>query len=220
MPSPGFRTLDPTEGLAGFDPPLLAPDDDTPLDIAEARSWATWQLAATALVAAIVGMMVGYSGKKPGASGPTAGIVSLGPSSSPTAGKAPILAPTTAVPTTHPPTTVAASTGVTPTTAAGATATVLVPNTIGKGTSELPSFIVAGPWSIGWHFRCVQAPDGEAAFNVSVIPDGGGPATPAVDQTSRDAQGVTPQTASGKFHLRVTTDPACQWAVKVTGVAG
>jgi hypothetical protein len=53
---------------------------------------------------------------------------------------------------------------------------------------------------------------------VQVIPDGGAP-LPGVDQTSREAQGITPQTATGRQHLKVTTDPACQWAVKVTGIA-
>ena len=221
IPSPPFRTAGTAEALTGLGPPVPAPDDDAPLDIAEARSWATWQLATTALAAAIVGMMIGYSGKKPGASGPTSGIVSLGPLSASPTGKPPTVAPTTVVLTTHPPTTVPPTTVPSaPTTLSGAVATVLVPNTVGKGTSDLPSFTVGGPWSIGWHFRCVQAPDGSAAFNVSVVPDAGGVASPAVDQTSRDAQGIANQTAPGKFHLKVTTDPACQWAIKVTGVAG
>jgi hypothetical protein len=160
-------------------------------------------------------MMVGYSGKKP-SSGDGTGrpIVSLG-----------ALAATT--PTTGggaPPTTAATETTVTTLAAApaGAVPTVLLPNTPGTGPSDLPAFTAAGPWNIGWHFRCVNTPAGTGTFTVEVVPDAGGPATPAaptIQQTSREGQGITPQTAPGRQHLKITTDPACQWAVKVTGIA-
>ena len=55
---------------------------------------------------------------------------------------------------------------------------------------------------------------------MAVVDEAGAPATPAptIEQTSREGQGVSPQTTSGRQHLRITTDPACQWAVKVTGI--
>jgi hypothetical protein len=162
-------------------------------------------------------MMLGYSGQKPSAgSGAARPIVALGglTSETPTTAPAPTATATTA-PTADP-----ASTATTATAPAGARTTILMANTPGQGPSELPVFTAGGPWSIGWHFRCVNAPGGTAAFTLQVIPDdAGGTPTPAVEQTSREAQGVTPETAPGRQHLRITTDPACQWAVKVTGIA-
>jgi hypothetical protein len=92
-------------------------------------------------------------------------------------------------------------------------------NTPGSGPSDLPAFTAAGPWSIGWHFRCVNTPAGTGTFTVNVVGDTGDPTTPAVQQTSREGQGITPQSAVGRQHLKITTDPACQWAAKVTGIA-
>jgi hypothetical protein len=162
-------------------------------------------------------MMVGYSGKKPSSGAGTGRpIVSLGAlaATTPTTGGG--AAPTTA------PTTAATETTVTAAAAAGAVPTVLLPNTPGTGPSDLPAFTAAGPWNIGWHFRCVNTPAGTGTFTVEVVPDAGAPATPAaptIQQTSREGQGITPQTAPGRQHLKITTDPACQWAVKVTGIA-
>jgi hypothetical protein len=175
------------------------------LGIRTARTWATWHVVTVATITWVVGMMVGYSGQKPSAaSGAPRPIVALGGLTTPSSSAAPTTSATTA--TTAP----AAPTG---------RPTMLMANTPGQGPSDLPVFTAGGPWSIGWHFRCVNAPGGTGTFTLQVIPDPGGTSIPAVEQTSREAQGITPQTAPGRQHLKVTTDPACQWAVKVTGIA-
>jgi hypothetical protein len=186
------------------------------LGIRTARTWATWQLVAACTATWVAGMMLGYSGQKPSAgSGAARPIVALGGLTS----EAPTTAPAPAAPATTSSTPDPASTATTGTAPAGARSTVLMANTPGQGPSDLPVFTAGGPWSIGWHFRCVNAPGGTAAFSLRVVPDPGGAPTPAVEQTSREAQGITPETAPGRQHLKVITDPACQWAVKVTGVA-
>jgi hypothetical protein len=168
------------------------------------------------MVAVVVGMIVGYSGKKPSASAgggagrPIVDLRGLTRSDSPTTTSPPATESTTS-------STAAPSTTAPPT---GATTKVLQPNTTGAGPKDLPSFTAGASWSIGWHFRCVAAPGGSAAFTVDVIPGPGGAAAGhAVEQAGNEAQGVSPQSTAGTVHLRVTTDPACQWAVKVTGVA-
>lgn len=210
------------EGASRTEPSWEAPGG---LGIEERRTWATWQLVLAAVVAAMVGMMIGYSGKR-GSKNAAAGTLHLSVGSiqprvgttttigGPTAvGPATTSAAPTTSPLTSPSSLPAAATGP---------VTVLVPNTIGSGPSDLPVFATAGAWTIGWQFRCVQAPGGSAAFTITVVPEGGSAdATPAVSQVSREAKGTSPQPASqGRQHLRVTTDPACEWAVKVTGVAG
>lgn len=186
------------------------------LGIRTARTWATWQLVTVGTVTWVLGMMVGYSGQKPAAGAGTARpIVALGGLTSPSN------APTTATTAAAEPTTAPAEPASSATTApapADSRPAILMANTPGQGPSELPAFTAAGPWSVGWHFRCVGTPSGTGTFTLQVVPDGGAP-RPAVEQTSREAQGVTPEAAPGRAHLKVTTDPACQWAVKVTGIA-
>ncbi|HEY4409071.1 MAG TPA: hypothetical protein VGO87_04265 [Acidimicrobiia bacterium] len=175
------------------------------------RTWATRHLVAGCTVALVAGMMIGYSGKKPSAGdGAAKPIVALGSLTSP----APAGGTTSTTDTT-------ATTGTTATTSPAATEakpTVLMANTPGQGPSELPVFAAGGPWSIGWHFRCVNAPGGTGTFTLQVIPAGDGAPQPAVEQTSREAQGISPEAAPGRQHLKIITDPACQWAVKVTGI--
>lgn|GEM_PF-6420216 len=166
----------------------------------------------------VVGMMIGYSGQKPSSDAAPRPIVALGGVASPE----PTTATATATTTTTTASPTAGPAATTTTTAPGAAAgppTVLMENTPGQGPSDLPVFTAGGPWSIGWHFRCVNAPGGTGTFTLQVIPDPGGPPAAAVQQTSREAQGITPQPSPGRQHLKVITDPACQWAVKVTGVA-
>ena len=190
------------------------------LGIRTARTWATWQLVLVGTATWVAGMMVGYSGQKPAAgSGTARPIVALGGlSPSDPATTVTTTAPADPAPaeTTAPPATTSPSAAPAP---AEARPTILMANTPGQGPTELPAFTAGGPWSIGWHFRCVGTPSGTGTFTVAVIPDGGAP-IPAVAQTSREAQGITPETAPGRAHLKVTTDPACQWAVKVTGISG
>jgi hypothetical protein len=231
-------TIDPAPSTSPPPAPPAEPSWSQPgaLGIQERRSWATWQLVVAVAVAGVLGMMVGYSGKKPSAEAGTGRpIVSLGGLTATTPTTVGGAAPTAAATTATTPTTVAgaaptaaattattAMTETTVTTAAPAPAaapTVLMPNTPGTGPSDLPAFTAAGPWNIGWHFRCVNAPAGTGTFTVEVVPDAGAPAAPPVQQTSREGQGITPQTAAGRQHLKITTDPACQWAVKVTGIA-
>jgi hypothetical protein len=171
------------------------------LGIRQRRTWATWQLVAACTVACLVGMMVGYSGQKPStASAAGKPIVALGglDTTATTATTGAITAPSTTAPTAAAP-------------------AVLMANTPGRGPSDLPTFAAGGPWSIGWHFRCVNAPAGTGTFTLEVVSEAGA-TSPAVTQTSREAQGISPQSAPGHQHLKITTDPACQWAVKVTGI--
>jgi len=225
----------PTGGSRQPDPADVEPSWDRPggLDIKETRSWATWQLATAALIAAVVGMLIGYSGKKPSlqasASAPKISLggpsVSISPGASATATSAP--ASSTTAPTATTASATATTVATTPagsgstTVAANQPQVVLEPQTNGAGPDQLPTFSTAGPWNIGWAFSCVAAPGGSAAFTVQVVsePAATTPVT-AVTQTSRLSSGVTRETGGGKFHLQITTDPACRWAVKVTGVAG
>ena len=181
------------------------------LGIRQPRSWATWHLAAVALVALVVGMAVGYSGKKTSSSTADAPLFKPGPAPTATAGGNGATTSTATSPTTT--TTTAAPA------AAPAPTAVLMANTQSHGSADLPAFTAAGPWNVGWHFRCFGTPTGSGTFTVTVVTDPSGDTgpTPAVDQTGREAQGVAPQTATGKLHLRVTAGDACQWAVKVTG---
>lgn len=215
VPALSSDVFDPGRGVA----PGPGWDQPGELGIRERRSWATWQLAVFGVVTALAGMAIGYSGKKPATSANSgAGVISLdGPSS-----RAPSVAPQVTTPaapevtsTSTPPTTAAAP-------AASGPATVLSPNTTGAGPRDLPAFDAGASWSIGWHFRCTAAPNGTSAFTIDVVPEpaaavAGG--AHAVEQSGHEAQGVAPQATAGRFHLKVTTDPACRWAVKVTGAA-
>jgi hypothetical protein len=218
----------------GTDPDVVVtavanePSWDRPggLQILQRRSWATWQLAASGLVLLLIGMMIGYSGKRPQMNSTTAagggggGLISLGASGAgssattalPRTSGAVEVVPTTAPDaTTTPPTTTATASGP---------IVVLAARTTGTGPTDLAAFTAGGSWTIGWAFTCVGAPGGSATFAISVVSDAGGAAKPAVQQSSRQGQGVTPETSVGRQHLKITTDPACRWAVKVTGVAG
>jgi hypothetical protein len=212
--------------VAGEVPPN-EPSWDRPggLSIQERRSWATWQLATAALIFLIIGMIIGYSGKKPAkaaAAGASSGVSLDGPSGSastvPTAKTSPSLSPgaqsvATSVNTT---TTVVSASGSTAN-ACSAPKTLLMPNTPGTGPGALASFATTGNWCIGWHFRCVLAPGGSGSFSINVVPASGASSTPTVQEAGRDVSGETPESPAGTVHLSVATDPACQWAIKVSG---
>ncbi|MHB8464806.1 MAG: hypothetical protein ACYDD7_08215 [Acidimicrobiales bacterium] len=213
----------PATTASGPDPDWSQPGG---LGIREQRAWATWHLAVVAIASLAVGMAISYSFERPSTGSATTGLVSLGADTSPSSAHpgtatSTSITPTTladaispgTTPTTETSTTVA-SNPASPTTAAGSV--TLMPNTVGKGPSELPAFTVSGPWRIGWTFNCAQAPTGSAEFIVSVVAADGSAAT-AVDQANRSEAGVTPESnPSGSYHLRVQTDPACRWAAKVT----
>jgi hypothetical protein len=190
------------------------------LGIRDRRSWATWQVAVASLVALVAGMMVGYSGKKPSTvAGAGRAIVSLGAATGASAVAGGQPGPGAATETTITATATTATASLPGDAAGNAAGALLVPNTRGAGGAELPAFSAGGPWKIGWHFRCLGASDGPGPFTIDVVPDQGsspGP-SPAVTESGREAQGVTPQTATGHYHLKITADPACQWAAKVTG---
>ena len=205
---------------AGSEPTWDAPGG---LAIRETRSWATWQLLVGFAAALVLGMIIGYSGKKSStqaaSSTPGHTTINLGGPSVTTAakgatGSARLLPGTT--------TTVRSATSTTPpsTTPVNAPQVVLMERTAGAGPDQLPSFTTGGTWNTGWAFSCVGAPGGSAAFTVLAVPEGAGAGAPitVVSQTSRAGSGVSPETASGRFHLQITTDPGCQWAAKVTGV--
>ena len=237
----GVSTVAQGRGPTG-DEAQAPPSWDAPggLQIREARSWATWHLAASILAAAIVGMIIGYSGKKPAAQsaagqstfqlgGPSVTKApNAGSGATRTQGSIPTdgstgVAP--GLPSSPATSTSSTSTSIAPAApptspASNAVAAVLVPKVTGTGPEQLQAFTTGGPWQIGWAFDCVGAPAGSASFAIDVVPKVAGTTTSAVHQTARNGQGVSPEGTSGQFHLQVTTDPACRWAVKVTGVAG
>src|ERR1700704_1352947 len=74
-------TIDPAPSAPPPSAPLGEPSwrQSGALGIRERRSWATWQLVVAAGLAWVLGMMVGYSGKKPSSGAGTGRpIVSLG----------------------------------------------------------------------------------------------------------------------------------------------
>lgn len=182
------------------------------LGIEERRSWSVWQLATFVAVSIVVGAIVGHTGGKAGTTGGEQRALFT-------------LPPVSSQGTASSPTTAAAAPG---TTAASATtaptagpSTVLAPNVNGTGPRALPPFSAGPSWTIGWAFRCVLASNGTGTFQVVVVPEGGPPSTAAaVDQSGREGHGTTPQSRPGRQHLEVRTDPACNWAVKVTGTPG
>jgi hypothetical protein len=202
------------------------------LGIKEKRSWATWQFVAAIVVAALIGMAIGHSGggssSASGAGGgqtlrtlppaspttnPTTVTTTLGASATSTTAAS---GPSGSGPSgaSGAPTTTAKS-GATTTTAPAGPQTYLVHNLQGTGPTNLPAFSIAGGgWSIGWAYRCVLAPGGAAKFQIV-----GGTAK-AVNEQGRDGSGTTQETKAGAQQLRILTDPACEWAVTVVGVAG
>jgi hypothetical protein len=191
------------------------------LEIRERRAWATWQLAIAGFVCLIVGMMIGYSGKRP-ATVATAGVstrVTLPGSGGSTAANGhPATSLVASAPeSTAAPTTLAPATA--PVSAAAACNTpkgTLLPNTPGSGPSDLPAFSATGPFCIGWVYNCAGAPGGSGPFLISVSGGGASVGPPAVQESNRQGSGVTPQTVTGTQRLRVSSDPGCRWAIKVT----
>lgn len=213
--------------------PLTAPAEPEPtweqpggLGIREKRSFATWQLVLVAFVALLTGMVIGDTGRKP-ASGAAGGTPFITLPSSPTGAlHQPTMSVQTVTPGSVPPTTAAApiTSGASTTSivASGAPQVELVARTQGSGPSDLPTFKTAGTWTVGWAFSCVGAASGTGPFTITVVSaSGASDPAPAVSESSRNGQGVTKQPArTGSQHLHIATDPACQWAVKVLGVAG
>jgi hypothetical protein len=202
--------------------PPTDPSWDRPggLGIKEQRAWATWQLAVTGLIFLLVGMIIGYSGKKPGkAPSSTAARVSLVPAggtstprTSTTVANSIEPGPAATTATTAAPSVATSSNSATLCNAPKAT---VLPNTPGSGPSDLPTFDAPSAWCIGWIFDCSASPGGAAPFMLSVVSTAGA-ATNAVTEDSRQGNGIVPETGSGTQHLRVTADPGCKWAIKVT----
>ena len=218
------------EQRPGTPQPESAPPGPGSLGIEERRSWATWQVLVTATATFFVGMLIGYLPKKPasdgggGTGGTSKPFVTLPPASG-----SPRLGGGTATATTRaglqPGTTVGVTTTVKPSSSPSTSAVVktgpivvLIPNTTGNGPDQLTEFTTGGAWSIGWAFDCVGAPGGAAPFKISVVGTSG--TLPVVTLDTRQGTGVTPEISTGSHSLTVTTDPACRWAIKVTGVAG
>ena len=202
--------------------PMSDPSWDQPggLGIREQRSWATWQMAVAAGLAVIVGMMIGYSGKKQSStrstgSGPVS-LSGLGAGVTATTTPSRVGVQPGTPPTSAP---VAPANSIAPSSGSAAAACnqpkgFLLPNTPGRGPDALPAFTTHGAWCIGWVFDCAGAPSGTATFDILGVTATG--TTPIVQQSDRKAAGVTPQGAVGPQQLRVSTDPGCRWAVKVS----
>jgi hypothetical protein len=99
-------------------------------------------------------------------------------------------------------------------------AVLLLPNKNGQGPNSTATFTAGGQWKIGWAYDCQLAKGGAGTFAVFVVPSSGTASpTPAVQKTGRSGNGVATLSSTGAQHLRISTDGACRWAVKVTGVA-
>jgi hypothetical protein len=195
------------------------------LGIVERRSFAPWQLVLVAMAALVLGMIVGYSGKKTAKAASSTGIVDLNnlPSAhTATSLRQPTLGVQSITPRAAP--TTSASSATTPTSAThppSAAAVVLVPATTASGPRDIQSFATAGTWSIGWAFNCVASPAGTAPFTITIVPVDGGTGGVAVNETSRADQGVAHERSTvGRQALHIATDPACRWIITVTGIAG
>jgi hypothetical protein len=227
----------PEEGATG-------PDEGTPrpgqLHIRQKRSWRSWQLAATALVALIIGMWLNGStggGSASAGSGGSGGHSTLPPAENPSAGTGTSGSTTTTSPrggaattttvagggSSSTTTTVAGgSTGPTGTTQALGNESYLVPAYQSSGSWTSPAFDIAGStWYIGWAFSCSPVPAAKPTFAVYVVPSGASPSgTPAVTSSDPQGQAVTPQSSTGSQSIAVQAPPQCRWVVKVTGYGG
>lgn len=214
---------------------LPPPDRPAPgeLGIRERRSWRTWQLLLTAVVAAVFGMWFnGNSGASSGASGGSGGARSYSLPPNGAAAGSSTTATTSAAGATTATTTAAGATTATTTAAgaAGATtsttaptgpATVLIPATELHGNWTSSAFTIAGgQWNIGWAYRCTPAPASGPAFEIFVVPAGGTPGqTPVVTEATATGQAITPETTAGSQQVVVETEPNCEWVVKVVGIS-
>jgi len=224
--SSGLVTIEDVQVQSPVADPAAGRSGDGDLGIQERRSWATWQLAVVALVFTIVGMLIGYSGKRPAKAAASGAPVSLsglsGASQSSGSVRSSSSTSTTAGSLEAGPaselvtTTTAALTSSSPTAACTSPSTILMPNTTGQGPDQLPAFTATGAWCIGWVFDCEGAPGGTASFAIAGTPTSGTTPPPAVQQSGRQVSGNTPGGTAGSFHLTVTTDPGCRWAAKVS----
>jgi hypothetical protein len=220
-------------------------DDEVPkpgaLHIHQKRSWRSWQLAVTALVAVIIGMWIngdtGGGSASAGSSSGTGGESKLPPAQGTSAGSGASTTTTSAGGSGTTTTTAAGGSGTTTTTVAaggggGGSATgttqpvgqesYLVPAYQSSGNWTSPAFNIAGgTWYIGWAFACNPVPAAKPTFSVSVVPNGGSPTgTPAVTSSDPQGQSVTSQTTTGSQSIAVQAPPQCHWVVKVTGYGG
>jgi hypothetical protein len=240
---PSTDGAEPGSGAAEDDESIPKPGQ---LRIHQKRSWRSWQLAATALVAVIIGMWIngdtGGGSASAGSGGsstqgtlpPDAGTSGgTGASTSSTVPKGGAATKGRSATTT----TVAGGAGATTTTtvagasgAAGATSTTqplgqesyLVPAYQSTGNWTSPAFNIAGgTWYLGWAFACNPVPAAKPTFAVYVVPSGGSPSgTPAVTSSDPQGQSVTNLTSTGSQSIAVQAPPQCKWVVKVTGYGG
>lgn len=198
-------------------PPRIPPGPPG-LPIEERRSFSLWQVLVIAVVTLVIGMIIGYSGKKTSASSAggagTHSVFTLPPENATQGGSTTTVAGVApGAPAASSSTTVAASTS--------RVATVLMPATKGKGTGDLPSFTTGGTYSFGWVFDCAENAGATGTFAVTVVPASGTAGPPAVTESGQSNQGVSNQPAvNGTEHLHVDAGPGCIWLIKVTGIAG
>jgi len=237
---------DPNNDGSGAGTGEAAPDDAIPkpgeLHIHQKRSWRTWQLAATALVAVILGMWIngntgggsasagsagsGGESKLPPAQGASAGTGTSTATAAPKGGSATTTTVAGAGSSSSTTTTTAAGgsggAGATAPTQALGQESYLVPSYQSTGNWTSPVFNIAGStWYIGWAFNCNPVPAAKPTFAVYVVPSGGSPSgTPAVTNSDPQGQSVTPLTSTGSQSIAVQAPPQCRWIVKVTGYGG
>lgn len=193
------------------------------LGIKERRSWHTWQLTLVAVLAALLGMLIGnvFAGGGSSNSGAQTGGQTSGTLPPEGAGGTPAGSSTTTAPagstTTSTPATSAGSGTTTTAPATGPLVTLLGPHQASGNWTSTP-FTVSGQWNIGWAYQCSPAPASGQSFEVFVVPAGGtAGAVPAVTETGASGNSVTVQSSAGNQELVVDSASTCIWVVKVTG---
>ena len=190
------------------------------VDIAEGRSFRTWQVLVMGVGALLLGMAVGYSGKprvanvtatprffKP-ANGSTTGAASNGTGAGTTPPSLPSAAAGTLPRAPAPPATTLPSRSMSP------------PQQLlllkGTGSQQSDRFSVgATGWTIGWAYDC-SLQGGSGSFVIKVLNTDGTPSTDAsVTESGGGARSVTVEQSTGERYLAVVT--TCRWAIKVTG---
>jgi len=243
------------DGPPGYEPVSMGPVRPEDLDavpapgslgLKEKRSWKTWQLVSGMVVAALVGLFIGYrtpasgSGGSGGSGTSDGGAYSLPPAgggATSTTASTGGGSTTTSAPTAGASTTTSTTGGKskdTTTTTAGSstssttgstTSTSIPPARLLLGPTQLqgnwtsPAFTITAPaWNIGWAFQCTPAPTSGTSFQVFVTAVGASPGgAAAISETGASGQAVTAQTSLGKQTLVVEAPANCAWAVKVTG---
>jgi hypothetical protein len=213
--SPYVSSGDSWGGKPSTDAPLAVGS----LKIKEPRSWKPWQkpwqLAAMFIAGLLVGFLLTYGGNTTTKASSSSVSHTLPPQSS--SGTT----TTTSAPSAN--TTTSTTTSTSPSTSTTGPTTgvlqVLVPAHQSRGSWTSPPFtITSGQWNIGWAYQCTPAPTSGPAFQVFIVPAGGTPGNPTVNESAGTGKAVTAETTPGSQQVQVQSPASCIWVVKVTGI--